>query len=296
MRLMVPLAAVAVLCASAVQAQTPEADAARLATASAVASTERAFDAFTAEHGFTRGFLEFAAPDGILFRPDPVIARDYLSAREPSTDTALRWGPYRVGVAASGDLAWDTGPWTYGDNAAHGWFFTIWERQADGRWRWALDHGSGSSPAHVPVPAPEDVIVDPAAQGGPSSLSDSWAEVTAMDGRLNAVLVAESAQMAYANIRADDFWASTPDQGPAMTRDAAWAALQARPAYDGLEPIGGRASAAGDLAYSYGHVRWSDGETARRGHYIRVWRRDGRGPEGWRLVYDQLSPVPLPAG
>ena len=296
MRLMVPLAAVAVLCASAVQAQTPEADAARLATASAVASTERAFDAFTAEHGFTRGFLEFAAPDGILFRPDPVIARDYLSAREPSTDTALRWGPYRVGVAASGDLAWDTGPWTYGDNAAHGWFFTIWERQADGRWRWALDHGSGSSPAHVPVPAPEDVIVDPAAQGGPSSLSDSWAEVTAMDGRLNAVLVAESAQMAYANIRADDFWASTPDQGPAMTRDAAWAALQARPAYDGLEPIGGRASAAGDLAYSYGHVRWSDGETGRRGHYIRVWRRDGGGPAGWRLVYDQLSPVPLPAG
>lgn len=295
MRPLVPaLIAFALLAAGPALAQDSSQDAERLALARAVADTERAFDAYTAEHGFTAGFLEFTAPNGILFRPDPVNVREYLTAREPSTDTALRWGPYRVGVAASGDLAWDTGPWTYGDNAAHGWFFTIWERQPDGNWRWALDHGSGSSPAHVPVPAPEEVIVDRAARGTRFPASDPWTEVAAMDGRLNALLVAESAEMAYANIRAEDFWASTPDQGPAMTRDTAWEALQARPSYDAFEPIGGRASAAGDLAYTYGHVRWGDGEVQSRGHYIRVWRRDGRGPEGWRLVYDQLSPVPQP--
>lgn len=292
MRSMVPMLAVAAaLVGAPALAQTPEADAHR-ALAAEISAAERAFDAHTAEVGFTAGFIEAAAPDGVLFRPDPVVARDYLAARPVSTDTALRWGPYRIGVAASGDLAWDTGPWTYGDNEAHGWFFTIWERQPDGRWRWALDHGSGSSPEHVPVPALGEEIIDPPAAGGPAAGADSWAEVQALDAQVNAALF-ESPELAYADVRAEDFWTSTPDQGPAMTSDAAWAALLARPRYSALEPIGGRASAAGDLAYTYGHARWSDGEIARRGHYIRVWRRDGNGPDGWRLVYDQLSAVPV---
>lgn len=282
-------AAVSIVAALAAGPALPQ-DVAHHALAREVASAERAFDAYTAEHGFTAGFVEFAAPDGLLFRPDPVNARAYLQGRPVNTDTALRWGPYRVGVAASGDLAWDTGPWTYGDNQVHGWFFTIWERQPDGSWRWALDHGSGSTPTHVPVPPPGEERIDPPAAGAPSPGSDSWAEVQAMDARINAALT-ESPELAYANVRAADFWATTPDQGPAMTAETAWAALTARPDYDALEPIGGRASAAGDLAYTYGHVRWTEGDTARRGHYIRIWRRDSRGPEGWRLVYDQLSPV-----
>lgn len=295
MRLMVPLVAAVVLHAPTASAQDRASAEGRLLAANEVAATERAFDAFTAEHGFTRGFVEFAAPDGLLFRPDPVNARAYLLSRDPSNDTQLRWGPYRVGVADSGDLAWDTGPWTYGDDAAHGWFFTIWERQADGLWRWALDHGSGSTPHHVPVPAPQDVIVDPAATGAPAAGSDPWTEVQAMDLRLNQRLVGDGRDTAYADVAAVDLWASTEDAGPAMTAEAARAALLARPEYEGFEPIGGRASAAGDLAYSYGHVRWTDAGTARRGHYIRVWRRDVSGAQGWRLVYDQLSPAPPPA-
>lgn len=296
MRLMVPLAAVAALCAQPALGQASLSAEAHRQAAAEVAAAERAFDAFTAEHGFTAGFLAFTAPNGILFRPDPVNAREHLSSGATSTDTALRWGPYRVGVSVSGDLAWDTGPWTYGDNQAHGWFFTIWERQPDGQWRWALDHGSGSTPDHVPVPHADNVIVDPQAAGLASPGSDSWAEVQAMDQTLNGQLLASEVRAAYANIRATDFWASTPLAGPTMTQAAGLEALEARPAFVALEPIGGRASTAGDLAYSYGHARWTDGETGRRGHYIRVWRRDGRGAEGWRLVYDQLAPVPPPRG
>ena len=116
-----------------------------------------------------------------------------------------------------------------------------------------------------------------------------------MDEGLNARLVDPSGPYAYAHILAEDVWANTPDQGPAMTREAVRTALDARPDFASLEPIGGRASAAGDLAYTYGHARWTDAGAERRGHYIRVWRRDGRGPQGWRLVYDQFSPLPAGA-
>lgn len=285
------MASLAFVLAGAATAQTTPAELSHHENASAVAATERAFDAFTAEHGFTAGFMEFAAPDGILFRPDPVIARDFLAAQEPSTDTALRWGPARVGVAATGDLAWDTGPWTYGDDAAHGWFFTIWVRQPDGRWRWALDHGAGPAPAHVAVPAPEDVLVDPAAMSAAPG-NDSLSEVEALDGQLGDFLVLDGWRRAYSGRLADDAWVTTRDAGPARNPRDVDQALGARPRFTAFERIGGRASASGDLAYTYGHLRWGEGAEARRGHYIRVWRRDAAGSNGWRLVWDQFSPVP----
>ncbi|MEA3066015.1 MAG: hypothetical protein QOJ27_2472, partial [Sphingomonadales bacterium] len=76
---------------------------------------------------------------------------------------------------------------------------------------------------------------------------------------------------------------------------AAWAPLLA----DGPErietsPLGGGASAAGDLAFTYGQARWRTAEGERTGHYVRIWQRR-RG--GWKLIVDNLiaSPPP-PAG
>ena len=49
-------------------------------------------------------------------------------------------------------------------------------------------------------------------------------------------------------------------------------------------PLGGAASKAGDLAWTYGDARWAGG----RGHYVRIWqRRAGR----WALVFDQIIKV-----
>lgn len=259
-------------------------DAAHRALAQEVAAAERAFDADTHQRGFTAGFMEAAAPDGVLFRPEPVNAREYLQSRPVSTDTHLRWGPYRIGVAGSGDLAWDTGPWTYGDNQAHGWFFTIWARQPDGSWKWAFDHGSGSTPARVPVPAPGEELVDAPGLAG----DDAWAEVQALDRQVGERLTVSMLADAYRGHLAADAWVNTPDAGPAMNPQAVAAALAARPAHARYEPLGGSASQAGDLAYVYGRSVWAEDGVEHPGHFIRVWRRDA---EGWRIVYDQFSPV-----
>jgi hypothetical protein len=49
-------------------------------------------------------------------------------------------------------------------------------------------------------------------------------------------------------------------------------------------PLGGSASKAGDLAWTYGDARWLEG----RGHYVRIWqRRAGK----WALVFDQIIKV-----
>ena len=51
-----------------------------------------------------------------------------------------------------------------------------------------------------------------------------------------------------------------------------------------FSPIGGGASKAGDLVWTYGSAHWDKG----RGHYVRVWqRRAGK----WALVFDEIIAV-----
>jgi ketosteroid isomerase-like protein len=50
-------------------------------------------------------------------------------------------------------------------------------------------------------------------------------------------------------------------------------------------------SRAGDLAFTYGDALWQKDGQAVRGHYVRVWQRR-RG--AWKLIVDELTPVPKP--
>ena len=286
MRLIVPVLTALVLAAPVQAEPTPHS-----ALALEVAQAERAFDAYTHEHGFTAGFLEFAAPDGILLRPDPVNAHDYLESGPVSVDTSLRWWPGRVGVAISGDLAFDAGPWTVNDGQANGWFFTIWKRQPDGRWLWALDHGSGSlpGPASIRPETPVQILAPATAPAGSADLA--WREVEAVEAELAAQAARSGLAAAYQAVLAADSWIATHDAGPAEG-EAIDAAIAARPPAMAFEQIGGEASGAGDFAWTYGHARWRENGADARGHYVRVWRRDaGETGARWALVYDQLTRV-----
>jgi hypothetical protein len=77
---------------------------------------------------------------------------------------------------------------------------------------------------------------------------------------------------------------------PPATRAELETELATRPASIAYARLGGQASSAGDLAWTYGVAQWSaqDGQ-ARRGHYVRIWRND---KAGWRLLFDELLPAP----
>ena len=77
------------------------------------------------------------------------------------------------------------------------------------------------------------------------------------------------------------------DLGPATTAAAVDRELATRAKVIAFGPIGGGASHAGDLVWTYGDARWAEG----RGHYVRIWqRRAGK----WALVFDQIIKVSLP--
>lgn len=118
-----------------------------------VLETDRAFARHALQHGAQAAFVEFAAPDAILFSPGvgPVRGRSAIGAAFAGTTAVPRWAPEGGDVAASGDLAWTWGPysWTPADSAkppTTGYYVSIW-RRIDGRWRWVADLG-------VPAPPP----------------------------------------------------------------------------------------------------------------------------------------------
>ena len=130
-----------------------ESVAAQRASLDEVMDTDRAFARHALAHGAQAAFVEFAAPDAILFvgGRGPVRGRAAIGALFAGTTAVPRWAPEGGEVAASNDLAWTWGPytWTPADPQARpatGYYVSVW-RRIDGRWRWVADLG-------VPAPPP----------------------------------------------------------------------------------------------------------------------------------------------
>ena len=256
-----------------------------------VVAAERAFAAMAQEKGVTAAFRAWSAEDAIAFQPDPVPAKATFAAEGPPI--SLKWWPVHAGIAASGDLGYTTGPFVLSGERGtmHGWFFTVWSRQADGNWRWVLDHGP---PMHEAAPfGPETPVAAlPAAAAPPAGLGTggAWAELLSAEAAL-ARSLAEDAPAAYAAALADDARIMRPGPQPAVGRAAFEEALRAGPARIRAAHLGGGVSKAGDLAWSYGNAAWERDGQPRRGHYVRIWQRRA---DGWRIVMDEIIPVPPP--
>jgi len=123
----------------------------------AVLDADRAFAAAAKQNGARAAFVEFAAPDAIMFRqgvgPVKGIAAIGQAFASPETATAA-WEPEGGEIAASGDLAYTWGyfAWTavagpnVGKPPATGNYVSIWRKQPDGRWKWVIDLGVNAPP------------------------------------------------------------------------------------------------------------------------------------------------------
>jgi ketosteroid isomerase-like protein len=119
------------------------------AAADAVMQTDRDFAARAAAAGLRASFVEYSAPDAVIFRAGvgPIRGSDAIGASFAGAGEAtLTWEPEAAEVAASGDLAYTWGwfNFTAAGKSSTGNYVSIW-RRIDGRWRYVIDLG---------VPAP----------------------------------------------------------------------------------------------------------------------------------------------
>jgi hypothetical protein len=111
---------------------------AAIAAANAI-DAERAYAAMAQTRGQWTAFRATAAPDALMFVPEPVRASDWLAGKKDPPVSVI-WWPARGWVSCDGRLAVNYGPWIRKGGKLVGTFTTIWVNQA-GHWRWRLDRG-----------------------------------------------------------------------------------------------------------------------------------------------------------
>lgn len=119
--------------------------------------TDRAFAAYSVEHGAAEAFRQFLAENALELsaNANPVSGRDniYQQMLKAGDGYELKWEPQDGEVALGGDMGWTWGLYTLryqtsaGENRVnYGKYLNIWKRQPDGAWRVVVDMGNQSPP------------------------------------------------------------------------------------------------------------------------------------------------------
>lgn len=114
--------------------------------------TDSEFSKLSEEKGANAAFIAYASEGAVMLRANgyPIEGRaavvETLSRRNDSTFT-LVWKPSFADVASSGDLGYTYGTYELksrpeGKLIGEGTYVTIWKKDKDGNWKFALDAGN----------------------------------------------------------------------------------------------------------------------------------------------------------
>lgn len=274
---------------------------ARSSDLDALVATERAFSRAAAELGTRDAFLAFMADDSIVFAPGPVNGRKSWEPR-PKRPGLLSWQPSYADISAAGDMGYDMGPWEFrpdgagGKPAAFGNFMTVWKKQPDGSFKFALDLGiSNPQPASSATLSYSNVKSKAVKNASAADMEAGRGSIMKMEREFSKASVETGTLKAYLSYMADDVRLLHEGKFPFIGRQAAQSAIEARAGKISWQPESSDISRSLDLAYSYGayDLRSADGKGNESGYYVHVWKRhaDGR----WKLVMEVLNPLPKKA-
>lgn len=278
-------------------------DDARQANLNSLVQSELEFARTAKEKGTREAFLAFAAEDGIIFRRTAVNARQTWS-QAPASTGLLSWYPIFADVSGAGDLGYTTGPYEFrekaGDEkpAGQGYFMTIWRRQADGSWKFALDLGTRNAP-NAPGSAPALAFVPGtgarARVKAPTQIEAEHAALLGAERKLNTEAARRGTAAALLAHLADDARLYRQNALPVVGKERIRGALKTQTSLLSWQPVMAHVSQSTDLAYAYGtYEARARGESTptEQGNYVRIWKR--RGGHDWQIVLDLLNPVPPP--
>jgi ketosteroid isomerase-like protein len=238
------------------------------------------------EKGTRAAFLEFLAPDGIVFRPGPVHGQEVWSKRT-ETGLDLIWEPAFASIARSADFGYDTGPskWRAKKSdekfSGFGHFISIWKKQTDGSWKVALDCGI-ENPEPTSQAALRLVTPTKSARGTLKSLVEAQTAFAAT-AKLDFT-------KAFREFGSDEVRLYRNGSFPTIGKEDGAKLLGPEQAGVAMEIMKSDMSSSADLVYNYGSYSDTRAQPAVAGHFLQIWQTDATG--AWKLVLDWQQPSP----
>lgn len=269
---------------------------------------EHAFAKASEEKGTRESFLMFIAEDGILFRPTAVIGKKWMLEHPlpPATKRSLlSWRPEFADISRAGDMGYTFGPWEFkGDikdekPGAYGHFITVWKKQADGSWKFAVDLGVAHSQPKAAIPLWRLPANYRQETWKPTKLDleSARASLLSLDREFSRVSAAEGAAKTFLTHTTADARLFRNESYPFAGKDAINQALSSPTLANNVltwQPSAVDVSRSGDLGYTHGTYTLSSRnepvKVSQRGNYLRIWKKH----EGsWKVVADVADPLPL---
>lgn len=272
------------------------------AALNALVETERAFSRTAVAKGIREAFLSYLADDGLVFRPGPVNGKESWRGRKEVAGM-LTWEPVFADVSRAGDLGYTTGPWEFREKTladkpvAYGYYITLWRRQPDGTYKFALDYGTDN-----PTPTgPQPSLQSPPPQRGKTkvaanvNMETESSRLQLRDSAYASEAKSRGMVKAFNSYAADGVRLHRQNNFPVVGKDAARAALAANPGALDWQLAAARVADSGDLGYTYGTYDFkpdAPGKPLERGHYVKIWKRQPGGK--WKTVLELMRPLPPP--
>lgn len=247
-----------------------------------VLNAEKSFAAYSVQNGTKAAFLKFADSNGVVFEEGKAVNAIETWRKRDDRPGVLNWRPIYGFVAASGELGFTTGPWTYQPKTiqdsivARGEYSTVWRKTANGEWKFLLDMGIGNTPNFDSTSFSfndEEIPFTPGNLANLQEAEERFVQATKESSeriKYYTVVVSRHAFLLTRNGRL-----------PTTVVADIETLMNTMPQTIAYKQMGLGLSKSGDLGYVYGSATVNGKEES----YLRIWRREAA---AWKLVLEVL--------
>ncbi len=249
---------------------------------------QRAFEQAVAEKGVRPAFLEFLSDDAVIFRPEAVNAREYLSSRKATAPGVLNRRVNFADISSNGLLGYTTGEWTFtpkgkpAEAPRFGHYATVWSRTLNGKYKAILDIEINHEQYQKALG-----LAASKKKGKGDVNKKGWSVTDATMNFLRMSMSKKGLGSAYDKFAADDVQLLREGLPPIEGRDAAERELDKYMAVEFPTRVSQFETA--DMAYSWNPCSYADSnEGMERGNCLHVWKLKD---QKWRIVLGVFARV-----
>jgi ketosteroid isomerase-like protein len=256
-------------------------------------AAENYFAATVQEKGIRAGYLRVSDKETIVFRPEPVKARDLYTP--PQKDVGmLSWEPSFAKTSKSGDWGFTTGPYKYisykDDSEAYGQYLSVWKANHKGVWKLAI---SLATPHPKPLTEPGMEFTDPKdfrffRQISEARIQQRLDMIMTSDKLLSTTLRKNTA-IAYTTFLGNEARLIFPGYEPVKGKESILEFFDKNKFYIDAEAAVADRAAGSDFAFTYGVAHISQEEKTGKYNYIRIWESQEEGQ--WNVIVEMFSPA-----